>query len=238
MREYECIVIDDGAPSGRTEICTLVSTTGAIYIPSGTDGGCGGGYSRNIGISQAKGTYIAFLDDDDAWEMGKLSEQIGFMKSTDLPFSYTGMYIRNRNGHVRYSFRTPAGSDYHRAIMRKNFIGTTSTVIIRTDALLSVGGFDTALPALQDYDLYIRLLQKYGIGWLREPLTIYYDNDTNDKISQSRERYLAAVRILSNKYHDDPCYPLLRRSFMEIALLKCIRSRRFFLDTIRSLMKR
>jgi glycosyltransferase involved in cell wall biosynthesis len=235
---YECIVVDDGSLSFADQVRAIVTDAGGNYLTNAGGRGCGGGRARNTGIAQAKGEFIAFLDDDDVWEATKLSTQIDFMKSTNLPFTYTGMHIRSRSGRMRYSFREPALSDRYRAIMRKNFIGTTSTIMVDTATLVSVGGFDAELPALQDYDLYIRLLQQFEIGWIPEPLTIYYAEDTDDKVSASRERYLKAVEVLSKKYQNDPYYRLLRRSFMEITLLKCVRSRKFLMQTLRSLLTR
>ena len=53
----------------------------------------GAGNSRNIGISNSNGKYIAFLDADDTWEKSKLEKQIKFMDTNNLDISHTSYYI-------------------------------------------------------------------------------------------------------------------------------------------------
>ena len=53
----------------------------------------GAGLSRNVGIANAKGEYIAFIDADDIWEKNKLKFQIEFMKDNKLDFTHTSYNI-------------------------------------------------------------------------------------------------------------------------------------------------
>lgn len=230
----ECIVVDDGEESGAAECRKIVENTGGIYYLNRYGRSSGGAHARNTGIMAAQGEFVAFLDDDDEWNDGKVSKQMPLMLDEQLDISYTGMFIRNKKYVQRYSFRAPPFSDYYRAIMRRNFIGTTSTVVVRTAAIRNIGGFDNGLPALQDYDLYIRMLKNHKLGWISEPLTTYNAHATDVQVSGSRARFIVAVEQMKKKYYQDPYFPLLKRSFMEITLLKCVRSRAFFLEILRS----
>lgn len=234
----ECLVIDNSDPEYKKEVKNIAMHGGARYIETNTTLGNGGCGARNTGISEASGDYIAFLDDDDAWTNDKLRMQFDYLQQERLTMGYTGLHIISNNGHKRYSFRTPRTNDFHKEIMKKNFIGTTSSILVQRTLINTVNGFDPALPALQDYDLYIRLLRTARLGWLPEPLTLYYANDPGTKVSGDRQKYIAAVKYLSIKYRNDPHYQLLKKSFAGITLLKCIRSRRFLLDTIRDLVGR
>ena len=49
----------------------------------------GAGESRNIGINNSKGKYIAFLDADDTWQNEKLIKQINFMRSNNYEITHT-----------------------------------------------------------------------------------------------------------------------------------------------------
>ena len=53
----------------------------------------GAGFSRNIGIEQSNGRYVAFIDADDTWFPDKLKDQISFMKKKNYQISHTSYFI-------------------------------------------------------------------------------------------------------------------------------------------------
>ena len=55
----------------------------------------GAGLSRNRGIEQSSGKYIAFIDADDTWAPDKLKDQISFMKKNNHQISHTSYFIIN-----------------------------------------------------------------------------------------------------------------------------------------------
>lgn len=60
----------------------------------------GAGISRNIGIKNAKGTFLAFLDSDDIWTKDKLKIQIKFMQKHRLNFSHTSYNIIDQKNKI------------------------------------------------------------------------------------------------------------------------------------------
>jgi len=231
----EIIVVDDSTKNDDSwnNLEQYLRQFGISYIKTG--GNKGGAYCRNLGISQARNEIVAFLDDDDQWQPEKLYTQATLMKNTEIALCYTGVSICKKNGS-RYSFRKPDFEDHFKSIMKKNFIGTTSSVTVWRSHLISVGGFDVSLPALQDYDLYIRLMKRWKACWTPEPLTIYDDMHGLQKVSGSRQRYLDAMKLMLNKFQGEKHYSLLKKSLRNIEYLKIIRSRQFFLETLRSIL--
>ena len=119
---------------------------------------------RNIGIECASGELLAFLDDDDMWENDKLALQVQCLENSNIGLCYTGKNILNSNNNkMKYSYHTAKFKSDSKSIMWDNFIGTTSSIMVRKDVILDVDCFDEQLPALQDYDLYIRICQKYKV---------------------------------------------------------------------------
>lgn len=229
----ELIVVDDGDPYLSDEVFSLVEKSGGKYFFTG--GKKGGSIARNIGIENSNGKYIAFLDDDDEWHKEKLITQLEIITKNHTEMCYTAIIVKNKKGKCEYIFHKPSSKDQYKAIMKKNFIGSTSSVIIKKEILEKVGSFDPSLPALQDYDLYIRILKHFHTTWTEKPLTIYYI-DSTDKVSENRENYLRAKKILLEKYSKDPFYSYLKRSLNYIFFLKCFRSKKFLVDTIKGLI--
>lgn len=63
----------------------------------------GAGLSRNIGIKNAKGKYICFLDCDDIWNKNKLKYQINFMERNYIDFTHTSYSVINQSGQLLYN---------------------------------------------------------------------------------------------------------------------------------------
>lgn len=73
--------------------------------------------ARNIGIEEASGRYIAFLDSDDIWYSNKLSQQLQFMQENNFAFTFTRYEVVTENGKRLNKVITAAYSvDYHRLL--------------------------------------------------------------------------------------------------------------------------
>jgi len=90
----EHIIIDDGSTDGTVGIIRKLQEEfpWVRYLAQPRQGA---GAARNLGIKEARGRYIAFLDGDDIWLEGKAEHQIGFMEGTGALFSYGAYLIRD-----------------------------------------------------------------------------------------------------------------------------------------------
>ncbi len=162
--------------------------------------GFGPGSIRNFGIEKAKGSWVAFLDDDDIWFKEKLKEQIEILSKCDSLICSTDAligegfykedvkYLTFLNDHYykdikKYLYRNYFLSRFKKLQFPKSFnkeyITTfnpiiTSSVIVKKDILDKLGGFRN-LPYSADYDLWKAVLQFSDCEFINKPL-IYYDN--------------------------------------------------------------
>jgi glycosyltransferase involved in cell wall biosynthesis len=188
----ETIVVDDGA---ELSVKGIVEKYRGTYYR--TPGGKGGAASRNIGIKAAQGEFVAFLDDDDEWHPRKLDRQLSVMQALNVEFSSTGLSTfdeRTQTQSVRLQ-RSPQQDSIIKALLKENWIGTASSVIIRRSVLEKHGGFNERYPAAQDYELWTRLLLAgTTYSYIEDPLVVYHPG-SHERISGNRRNVRRGLEL-------------------------------------------
>ena len=163
--------------------------------------------SRNAGIENAKGEFIAFLDDDDEWSPFKIEKQLNiFNKSNNhnlaMVHCWYSYIVSKNDGDISERVRKSELYDQNSKLiklLRSNHIGSTSFPLLRKDAVIRVGKFDEKLPASQDYDLWLRIAKEFDIAVVKESLGNYYIH-SGERISSTLEKKEEAMRYIDEKY--------------------------------------
>lgn len=165
--------------------------------------------ARNNGIKEAKGEFIALLDDDDEWLENKITEQIKLFQG-DLNESVAIVYcwynlIRidssgNRNVQL---IKTPEYEQQKviKELIKTNFIGSNSFPLLRKKYVEKVRLYDESLLSSQDWDLWIRLSNTYEVRCVKEPLVNYYEHK-GEKITSNPKARIKGSKIFYSKYKD------------------------------------
>jgi glycosyltransferase involved in cell wall biosynthesis len=199
-KNYEIIIVDDSSLKDNEKVINNYNKKNIKYIKNKSRKG--GAYSRNIGIKEAKGELIAFLDDDDEWMPEKLEKQQKVFEKSNygLVVCYS---LDKRYGKVRIS-KPPQKIDY-KYLLKSFNLSSTSSYMVKKEIFNKVGYFDTNLPSAQEYDLALRTVKYYSITTVPEVLMIQHASE--NQISENWNKKIHGILAIYNKYGND--YTLL-----------------------------
>ncbi|MEZ8658691.1 glycosyltransferase family 2 protein [Vibrio cyclitrophicus] len=155
---YEHIIIDDCSLSTMPdELLKIIESDPKIKFVQ-RSWNAGPAVTRNRGIAEAQGNFIAFLDADDVWHASKLEKQLKFMLDKDVSLSYTSYEVFDTKGKV-IGLRTPPLSLNYSDILKSNQLGCL-TAMYSVDALGKV--YMPNISKRQDMGLWLKIL-KMGV---------------------------------------------------------------------------
>jgi glycosyltransferase involved in cell wall biosynthesis len=167
----EVIVVDDGSTDGSAARATGYATRDPrVRVYSIAHTGYAGA-ARNRGADTAAGSIIAFLDSDDLWLPGKLTEQLSVHIAGGTDLSHTReRWVRNGGTVSQSRQRHAREGDIFSDALHKCIIGP-STVMIARDLYRQLGGFREDLEVAEDYEFWLRALCHTGVTYVDRPLT-------------------------------------------------------------------
>ena len=153
--DLEVIIVDDGSDETRRELADLDHPSVRLMWHARR---LGVAAARNTGIAAARGNWVAFLDDDDLWSPEKLRLQLQVAASASADFVYSAAVLLDESGGLPLRLRAPAPSELGNWLRSSSAVPAgASNVLVRTEVVRRVGGFDDGFSHLADWDLWIRL---------------------------------------------------------------------------------
>jgi glycosyltransferase involved in cell wall biosynthesis len=196
--DYEIIVVINGPDTLFTECSlNLSKSMGCVSLRTKKQGIA---VALNTGITQAKGKFIAFLDDDDLWEPRKLQIQITMMQryEADLSFCDVIPFGTGESHHPQKLAKFPNLSAAE-SLMLSNIGGGCSVTIARRSKILEAGGFWEG-HASPDHYLWVSIAWVGNVIWVDRAL-VRYRNHTNNNSKSIKWTYwntLTRTKILWN----------------------------------------
>lgn len=186
-QNLEIIIIDDCSTDETEEVVAAMDDSRIKYIKHETNRG--GSEARNTGIKHATGEYVGFLDSDDQWLPDKLEQQLAIFKGNpEVGAVYTGVKLFNEHHIIKEIIPRHRG-DLLPMLIESNCIDTTSSVLVKTELLHEVNGFESALPSCQDWDLYLRLSQITHFDYVKDSMVLFFQH-SGDRISTNNAAVL------------------------------------------------
>ena len=197
QRVDEVIVVDDGSTDDTRKM--LGKEFPDVKYTFQENAGVSA--ARNLGVRQAKGRWLAFLDSDDEWLPDKLEKQLASLEynpdmrvcHSDEIWKRNGVRVNAMNKHNK-----KGGWIFQHCLPLCAM--SPSSVIIHRSVFAQVGLFDITLPACEDYDLWLRITARYQVLFIEQPLIVKYGGH-DDQLSRKywgmdRFRIAALEKIL------------------------------------------
>jgi glycosyltransferase involved in cell wall biosynthesis len=193
---FEVIAVDDGSTDASREVLASYGDRVRRIFQDNA----GVARARNVGIAAARGEYVAFLDCDDVWLPHKLAAQLErFRQDPELGLVYADSEIFCETGVLVASkrrLRAPFEGNVLEPLFNDNFI-TTSSVVVRRKCLDDVGAFREDRRFATDYDLWLRLAERYRFGYV-DRVSVRYRIRPGRLSDNSERRNLDDIALLSD----------------------------------------
>ncbi|GLR91055.1 glycosyltransferase family 2 protein [Bradyrhizobium iriomotense] len=181
--KLKIIVVDDGSTDNtRSVVEAIAATDKRLELISTPNRGVA--RARNLGIENARGPYVAFLDADDLWHPTKIARQVEALDTHRSDPSWGGVYSFRRtiNEEDQVVGTGPILADCRGYVLARDlvlkFIGNGSSLLVHRDAAMAVDGFDPSyadkgIGGCEDLDFELRLAARYRIETVRSFLVGY-----------------------------------------------------------------
>jgi len=194
MRDFAIIVVNDGSTDRTAEILEeYAARSGRMQIV----------HQRNTGIvdaanracALAKTPYIARMDADDISLPDRLERQLSYLQRyREVALLGGAAEFINESGDVLFTVDVPTRHDEIKTILPERNVFVHSAVVVRRDAILAVGGYRRAFSdTAGDYDLWLRIVERYEAANLPEVIVRYRVHRRQTTTMRLEEQTLAAI---------------------------------------------
>ena len=222
LEDLEVVVVDDGSSDSTAAVVEACPDPRVRLIRHPTNRG--GNAARLTGIAASSAPFVAFLDSDDRWEPDKLERQVRRLEEAGERYGlcYCWFDIETPTGCLPPPLTATAEGVAIPELLTRNIIGTYSVAMLRRSALEEVAGPDPTLPSCQDWDLYLRVNERWGICVVPAVLAHYRRDDADPhRISGRSTSMIVGHRRL---------YRRLREKYAAMPTASVLQSQNVFLD--------
>ena len=202
-KNFEIIVINDGGEDVSEDINSLENSGKIIYLRH--EDRRGPSAARNTGLKAARGKYIAYLDDDDIYYPNHLETLVVFLERNNYKVAYTDSYqvfqtwITDR--YVTTDKKITYSYDFDRQkFLISNYIHIIN-IVHRREILDEIGLFDEGLETHEDWDMCIRLSQKYDFYHIKAVTAEFRTRDDMSSATNiKRVDFLRTLKLIHKRY--------------------------------------
>lgn len=188
-KNFELLVIDDFSTDNTADIVEMYSNLDSRIQLIRKNSNSGVADTRNVGISCAKGRFIAFLDSDDLWTKDKLHYQVNYMINNGYGFTFSNYEIIDETSNKKNKIVFAPGVLDYKKFLKGSKVGCLTVVVdlsvIQLDDMKSIGH--------EDYLAWLNILKNHNGYGLAKTLGYYRDMSntlSGNKFKAARWQYL------------------------------------------------
>ncbi len=213
--DLEVIVVDEASTDDTPDLLARLGDPRVRVVRHETPHGVSA--ARNRGAAEARGEWVAFTDDDDLWAPDKLARQVRAAQAAGRDWSYTGSVNIVGGFQIVHGLPPLPPEEVVAALPRYNAIpGGGSNVVVRREALLRAGPFDTRLRNTEDWEMWIRLARAGPPAWVCSPLLAYRVHASNSSLDIAE--IVRGARLIEELHHTTADWGRLHRWLAESCL--------------------
>jgi len=188
---FELIIVDDGSSDTTPEILRHFAARDSRVKVLRSEKSQGAPIARNMAIYAARGVYLTGIDDDDEMQPTRLDE---LLKAFRPEFSLISSSAIRKTPEWSTTLHAGAKTIYLDDLLYRNIVGTQALTL--RARVVTLGGFDADFKASQDYDLWIRLVERYGPAKrVGSPSYVIYEHASSSRISD--QKLVGAQQIIA-----------------------------------------
>jgi hypothetical protein len=193
-RDFEFLIVDDGSTDGSGEILQRIAARDSrIRIIHGMHEGVAS--ARNRGLAVARGTVVICMDADDIAKAERIERQLAYFAAHPAVAAVgSALRLINKDGHpLAPPTKYPLTCEEIRKSLLLGYCALGQpTVAMHREAVLAVGGYRCPFDPADDFDLWLRLSERYALANLPDVLVDYRWHGDNTTARRRREQALGA----------------------------------------------
>ena len=205
-RSFELIVVNDGSPDASADVIAQFLPHKQIKYIEQENAGVAA--ARNTGLARSSGQFIALLDQDDLWLPTKLERQVAYLNAhPNKGLVHSRVECIDASGEPCTCEGAISVYPFEGLCAGRLLLGNgiaPLTVLMRSECVREVGGFDQKFAPADDWELWLRIARRYEFGFMDEITAryrVHAENISKDH-AQMQKTVLSIVDSICERFPD------------------------------------